>query len=131
MQRSSMFNPWTPLVDLVILVCCTLAVPVQTSSQQEGIGHDVCSVVFQTSKPPEATLADHCQFPPKRGSRFRYFCETRATFDSYTEYYCTSSNPSTSALNCYTDNRQVVCRCKMKQNKFPHQQCFLYQKQCG
>ena len=125
MQRS-MFNLWTLLVGLVILVCCTLAVPVQISSQQERIGPDVCSVVIRTSIPPEATQADHCQFPPKRGSRDRDFCETRATFDSNTQYYCTSSNTSTSVLNCYRDSGQVACSCKKKQKKFPHQQCFLY-----
>lgn len=111
------------LVTLSAIICYSLAIPVVPSHRRFG---QKCGANGSLEDiPSEAALIDRCQFPPKRGSRWRNFCSLRITIDPSSTYYCTAENLSNSSLLCYrSDQGHYTCECSS--NSTSHKLCFLY-----
>ena len=64
-----------------------------------------------------------------RGASLRGFVDVKVMGDSYSDYYCTSSNTSNTNLTCYKDNSHFVCNCTNKEDfVYLYQKCIIVQR---
>ena len=119
-----MYTVTATLVFLLELSSYSWSAPVSLSNERLGVrcgGNGTMEVI-----PPEAAVIDQCQFPPRRGSRWRKFCDIASDIDSSFEFYCSSQDLSVSTVE-YSINLkgQYSCHCRINSTS-PHQQCLMY-----